>query len=105
MQIKNIFFPLPVIVDFLNDNNEEERKLLFLDQSKNTFLSIDSSLTEENLNFICTEINKKINHANQKIKTFEKEKLVPITDLNKIPEFVKKVNEMREGQFEKFRKD
>ncbi len=105
MQIKNIFFPLPVIVDFLNDNNEEERKLLFLDQSKNTFLSIDSSLTEENLNFICTEINKKITHANQKIKTFEKEKLVPITDLNKIPEFVKKVNEMREGQFEKFRKD
>ena len=105
MQIKNIFFPLPIVVDIINEQNEEERKVLFFDQNKNTFLPMDSSISEENLNVICVEINRRMNNINKNIKTFEKEKLIPLTDLNKIPEFVQKVNEMREGHLEKFRKN
>lgn len=105
MQIKNIFFPLPVVVDFINENQEEERKLLFFDQNKKTFLPIDTSISEENLNIICQKIIEKFNSYNKKIQTYEQQNLMPVTDLKKIPEFVQKVKEMKEGQLEKLRKD
>lgn len=105
MHIKNIFFPLPIIVDYLNDNNEEERKILFFDQHKGSFLPIDSSISEENLNFICKEIFNKFEKARKNMATYELEKIMPVTDLKKIPEYVQKVNEMKEGHIDKFRKN
>ena len=104
MQIKDIFFPLPIVVDIINDNNEEERKILFFDQHQGSFLPIDSSISEDNLNLICKQIFEKFNSIEQEINTFEQQSLIPIANLKKIPEYIQKVKELKEGHFDKFGK-
>lgn len=105
MQIKNIFFPLPVVVDLINENGEEERKILFFDQTKKTFLPIDTSVPEEDLNLICQKIINKLNSFDKKNQEYEQQNLMRVTDLKKMPEFVQKIKEMKEGHLEKLRKD
>lgn len=105
MQIKNIFFPLPVVVDLINENGEEERKILFFDQIKKTFLPIDTSVPEEDLNLICQKIINKLNSFDKKNQEYEQQNLMRVTDLKKMPEFVQKIKEMKEGHLEKLRKD
>ena len=104
MQIKNIFFPLPVIVDLINNNGEEERKLIFYDQINNNFLPLDHSISNEDLEFICKNVSEKFNGHSISDENFD-ENLLNLTDLNKIPNLIKKVQSMKENKGDKFRKD
>lgn len=103
MQIKNIFFPLPVIVDLINNNGEEERKLIFYDQINNNFLPLDHSISNENLEIICKEVTENFYDSNIPDENLD-EKLTNFTDLNKIPNLVKKVESMKESKSDKFGK-
>lgn len=103
MQIKNIFFPLPVIVDLINDNGEEERKLIFYDQINNNFLPLDHSVNYEDLEVICKTVSEKLNDSVISDENFN-ENLLDLTDLNKIPNLIKKVESMKESQSDKLRK-
>ncbi len=101
MQIKNIFFPLPFIVDLINDNGEEERKLIFYDQINNNFLPLDNSISNNNLQFICKEVAECFNVSYENVD----ENLLNLTDLNKIQNMVKKVGDMKESHSDKLRKN
>lgn len=107
MQIKNIFFPLPVIVDLINNNGEEERKLIFYDQTNNNFLPLDDSINYEDLEFICKNVSESFKNSSESNVSDENfdENLLNLTDLNKIPNLIKKVQSMKENKGDKFRKD
>jgi len=104
MQIKNIFFPLPVVVDLINDNGEEERKIIFYDQINNNFLPLDHSINEDDLQIICQKVSETFSNSIVSDENFD-QNLSQLTDLNKIPNLVKKVESMKESHSDKFRKD
>jgi hypothetical protein len=100
MQIKNIFFPLPVVVDLINENGEEERKLIFYDQTNNSFLPLDNSIPSDQFESICQEILENIDYQDEN----NYENLPNITDLSYIEGLAKKVKDMKAGNFDKFGK-
>jgi hypothetical protein len=104
MQIKNIFFPLPVIVDLINDNGEEERKLIFYDQINNNFLPLDHSISDEDLKVICEKVTENFDDSIISDENYN-ENLSNFTDLNKIPNLIKKAEAMKESRSDKFREN
>lgn len=103
MQIKNIYFVHPCIVECVNDDNLRERKLVFFDFKRNAIVnpSVDGKKLEfltsyDDLMLVSQQINKIIadqkqdNNDNQDI-IFEKQ-----TNLNNI---IKNIDESASNEF------